>query len=114
MGNCTMNVVSRDQEEDRYQTEYDTNIFDMKKPQASNFNIITRVEITIKFVSLNNFFNLIQSIVICRYIGVVHFLESNHDRVASLGVLHNKEKSVKQELSYQWIMRKKLKGLVEI
>jgi len=27
-----MNVVSRDQEEDRYQTEYDTNIFDMKKP----------------------------------------------------------------------------------
>lgn len=31
MGNCTMNGVSRDQEH-RYQTEYDTNIFDMKKP----------------------------------------------------------------------------------
>ena len=35
-----------------------------------------------------NFFNLIQCVVVRRYIGVINFVESNHNWVAGLGILH--------------------------
>ena len=36
-----------------------------------------------------DFLNLIQGIVVCGYVGIVDFVKSNYDWVASLGVLHN-------------------------
>lgn len=45
-----------------------------------------------------NFFNLIQCIVICRYICIVNFVESDHYWVASLWVLSNGFKTKNQTL----------------
>lgn len=51
-----------------------------------------RIKITIYInasISSFNFFNLVQCIVICGHICVVNFVESNHDWVAGVGVLHS-------------------------
>lgn len=36
-----------------------------------------------------NFFDFIQCIVVCRYICIINFVESNHNWVAGFGVLSN-------------------------
>ena len=46
-----------------------------------------------------DFLNLIQGVVVCGYIGIVNFVESNHDWVTSLGVLHNTQISSQTQLS---------------
>lgn len=46
-----------------------------------------------------DFLNLIQGVVVCGYIGIVNFVESNHDWVASLGVLLNTQISTQLQFS---------------